>query len=50
MKAKYQIELDGSISITISFNPVGTFLEQEEQLAKAVTEAGRLGSKVLLER
>ncbi len=50
METNYKVESDGSISITIKFNPTGTFLEQEEQIAEAVTEAGRIASQLVLER
>jgi hypothetical protein len=44
MAAEYKIELDGSISITLNILPKGSFLEQEEQIAEAVAEVGRLAS------
>lgn len=50
MGAQYKIEEDGSISITLNIKPVGTFLEQEEQIAEAAAEVGRLASVLTLSR
>lgn len=50
METKYKVASDGSITLSIKFNPTGTFLEQEEQIAEAVTEAGRIASQLVLER
>lgn len=44
MAAKYKMEPDGSISITMNIKPVGSMLEQEEQIAEAVAEVGRLAT------
>jgi hypothetical protein len=44
MGTHYKIEEDGSISITLNIMPKGSFLEQEEQIAEAVAEVGRLAS------
>ena len=49
MAAQYKIETDGSISITLNINPVGSFLEQEEQIAAAVSEVGRLASQLTMQ-
>ena len=42
MAAQYKIESDGSISITLNIKPEGSMLEQEERIAAAVAEAGRI--------
>jgi len=49
MATQYKIETDGSISITLNINPVGSFLEQEEQIAAAVSEVGRLASQLTMQ-
>ena len=48
MAAKYKIEQDGSISITLNIQPVGSMLEQEEQIAAGVAEVGRLATELSL--
>jgi hypothetical protein len=48
MAAQYKLEADGSISITVKIKPEGSFLEQEEQIAAAVAEVGRLASTVVM--
>ena len=48
MAAQYKIEQDGSISITLNIMPKGSFLEQEEQIAAAVAEVGRLASALAM--
>ncbi len=48
MDAQYKIERDGSISITVNIKPEGSMLEQEEQIAAAVAEAGRLATMLSL--
>lgn len=48
MAAQYKIEPDGSISITLNIKPVGNFLEQEEQIAEAVAEVGRIASELTM--
>jgi len=50
MATQYKIEEDGSITLTINMKPVGTFLQQEEQIAEAVLEVGHLASRLSLER
>lgn len=44
MTTDYKIEEDGSIIITMKLKPEGSMLEQEEQIAAAVAEAGRLAT------
>lgn len=46
MAAQYKMEPDGSITITMKIKPEGSFLEQEEQIAVAVAEVGRLASEL----
>jgi hypothetical protein len=48
MAAQYKIEPDGSMSITLNIKPIGSFLEQEEQIAAAVAEVGRLASELTM--
>jgi hypothetical protein len=48
MAAQYKIEEDGSISIMLNITPKGSFLEQEEQIAEAVAEVGRLASELAM--
>lgn len=48
MAAKYKLEQDGSISITLNIKPEGSMLEQEEQIAAAVAEVGRLATELSL--
>lgn len=48
MAAQYKIEADGSISITVNIKPIGGMLEQEEQIAEAVAEVGRLATVLSL--
>jgi hypothetical protein len=50
MAAQYKIELDGSISITLNIKPEGSFLDQEEQIASAVAEVGRLASELSMKQ
>lgn len=46
--AQYKLEKDGSISITLNIKPTGSMLEQEEQIAAAVAEVGRLATELSL--
>ena len=48
MAAQYKLEPDGSISITLNIKPEGSMLEQEEQIAAAVAEVGRLATQLSL--
>lgn len=48
MAAQYKLETDGSISIIVNIKPEGSMLEQEEQIAAAVAEAGRLATMLSL--
>jgi hypothetical protein len=48
MAAQYKLETDGSISITLNIKPEGSMLEQEEQIAAAVAEVGRLATQLSL--
>jgi hypothetical protein len=48
MAAEYRKEADGSISITLNIKPQGSMLEQEEQIAMAVAEVGRLATEISL--
>lgn len=49
MAAQYKKETDGSISITLNIKPEGSMLEQEEQIAAAVAEVGRLATALSLQ-
>ena len=49
MGAQYKKEADGSISITVNIKPTGSMLEQEEQIAGAVAEVGRLATVLSLQ-
>ncbi len=44
MTTEYKIESDGAITITTKLRPEGSMLEQEEQIAAAVAEAGRIAT------
>jgi len=44
MATEYKFEEDGSIIITMKIKPEGSMLEQEEQIAAAVAEAGRIAT------
>lgn len=44
MNTEYKIDPDGTISITTKFKPEGSLLEQEEQIAAALAEAGRIAT------
>ncbi len=44
MKAEHKIEKDGSISITLNIKAEGSMLQQEEQIAEAIAEAGRIAT------
>ncbi len=46
--AQYKLEKDGSISIMLNIKPTGSMLEQEEQIAAAVAEVGRLATELSL--
>jgi hypothetical protein len=48
MEAKYKMEPDGTISITLNIKPEGSMLEQEEQIAAVVAEVGRLATALSL--
>jgi hypothetical protein len=48
MEKSYKRESDGSITVSINFKPEGSFLEQEEQIAKALSEAGMMIAEVSL--
>lgn len=48
MAAQYKLESDGSVSITMNIKPHGSMLEQEEQIAAAVAEVGRLATELSL--
>lgn len=48
MKSEHKIQEDGSISITINFKPEGSMLQQEEQIAQALAEAGRIATSYSL--
>ncbi len=48
MAAQYKLESDGSVSITLNIKPEGSMLEQEEQIAAAVAEVGRLATELSL--
>lgn len=44
MATEYKFEEDGSIIIMMKIKPEGSMLEQEEQIAAAVAEAGRIAT------
>ena len=44
MATEYKFETDGSITITMKIKPAGSMLEQEEQIAAALSEAGRIAT------
>lgn len=44
MATEYKFEEDGSITITTRIKPEGSMLEQEEQIAAALAEAGRIAT------
>jgi hypothetical protein len=48
MLPTYQLQDDGSITITINLHPTGTMLEQEEQIAVAVSKVGLLATELSL--
>jgi hypothetical protein len=48
MLPTYQLQDDGSITITINLHPTGTMLEQEEQIAVAVSQVGLLATELSL--
>lgn len=48
MGAKYKLEADGSVTITMNIKPQGSMLEQEEQIAAALAEVGRLATALSL--
>lgn len=50
MEPVYKLEEDGSISITLKIKPEGSFLEQEEQIAEALAEVGRLASQLTMKK
>ena len=50
MSTEYKIESDGTITITTKLNPEGSMLEQEEQIAAAVAEAGRIATVFSMKR
>ncbi len=49
MAAKYKVEADGSVTITLNIKAQGSMLEQEEQIAEAVAEVGRLATALSLQ-
>ena len=50
MRAQHKIETDGSVSITLNYKPEGSLLEQEEQIAAALAEVGRLATSISLQK
>jgi hypothetical protein len=48
MGTQYKIESDGSVTITMNIKPQGSMLEQEEQIASALAEVGRLATALSL--
>jgi hypothetical protein len=48
MEKNYKRESDGTITVTIKFKPEGSFLEQEEQIAKVLSETGMMMAEVSL--
>ena len=44
MATQYKVEADGSVTITMNFKPEGSMLEQEEQIAQALSEMGRMAT------
>ena len=49
MAAQYKIEADGSVTITMNIKPEGSMLDQEEQIAQAVAELGRMATALSLQ-
>ena len=49
MSAQYKKEADGRVTITLNIKPTGTMLEQEEQIAEAVSQVGRLATALSLQ-
>ena len=49
MAARYKIEADGSVTITMNIKAEGSMLEQEEQIAQAVAEMGRMATALSLQ-
>ena len=48
MRTQHKLEADGSVTITLNFKPEGSMLEQEEQIAEALADAGRLATALSL--
>ena len=48
MATEYKKEKDGSITIVLNFKPEGSMLEQEEQIAKALSDAGRIATELTM--
>lgn len=48
MSASHKLHDDGSITITLNIHPIGSMLEQEEQIATAVAEVGLLATQLSL--
>lgn len=49
MGTQYKVEADGSVTITMNIKPEGSMLEQEEQIARAVAEMGRMATALSLQ-
>jgi hypothetical protein len=49
MGANYKVEADGSVTITMNIKPEGSMLEQEEQIAQALSEMGRMATALSLQ-
>lgn len=49
MRANYKVEADGSVTITMNIKPEGSMLEQEEQIAQALGEMGRMATALSLQ-
>lgn len=50
MKATHKVEMDGSITISLNLKPEGSMLEQEEQIAAAVSQIGKMATELSLKK
>jgi replicative DNA helicase len=46
MRAQHKTEADGSVTISMNLKTEGSMLEQEEQIAVALAEIGRLATSI----
>ena len=50
MRAQHKTEADGSVTISMNLKTEGSMLEQEEQIAVALAEIGRLATSISLKK